>query len=86
MQAPAKPAALYIQPRLTTIDTTILGGPSHIDDLKATAAVQRTIRDRRVFRAGGSAGSTCGRADIGWRNGFRKLNTRESIAGTASAR
>ena len=34
MQAPAKPAALYIQPRLTTIDTTIRGGPSHIDDLR----------------------------------------------------
>ena len=36
----AKAAAPYIQPRLTTIDTTIRGGPSYIDDLKAIAAIQ----------------------------------------------
>ena len=36
----AKAAAPYIQPRLTTIDTTTRGGPSYIDDLKAIAAIQ----------------------------------------------
>jgi hypothetical protein len=38
MQAPAKPVAPYVQPRLTTNDTTVRGGPRHIDDKKQHAA------------------------------------------------
>jgi len=40
MQAPAKPVAPYVQPRLTTNDTTVRGGPRHIDDLQGIAAVR----------------------------------------------
>ena len=39
----AKAAAPYIQPRLTTIDTTIRGGASYIDDLKAIALIQDAV-------------------------------------------
>jgi len=40
MQAPAKPVAPYVQPRQTTNDTTVRGGPRYIDDLQGIAAVR----------------------------------------------